>query len=165
MSVEDNKAIVRRFFDEVWNEGNREAIQELVDNDWLPRDPALAHIQPRSGTTGISTFMEVYRSAFPDLKFTIQEIVTEGDIVVTRFEAQGTNSGEEIMISLLGNRNFTIAPTGRTVKTSGVSMSRVVISQRTDVVVRQIKDHSWYWHGIGLLEALAVIQLRERVSR
>ena len=162
MSSKENKAIVRRFFDEVWNEGKRDAILSLVDNDWLPLDPALAHIRPRSGTQGISTFMRVYRSAFPDLKFTVKEIVAEGDIVVTRFEAQGTHSGEEVRVSFLGHRNFTIPPTGRTVKEEGVSVNRIVTSGKSAALVRQIKSNSWYWREIGLLQALAVAQLRER---
>lgn len=161
MSAEENKAIVRRFFDEVWSEGKGDVVRELVDNDWLPFDPALGHIRPRSGTQGISTFVRVYRSAFPDLKFTVGEMAADGDIVVAHFEAQGTHSGEEVRVSLLGHGNFTIPPTGRTVKAEGVSINRIVTSERSDAVVRQIKSNSWYWLEIGLLQALAVAQLKD----
>lgn len=162
MSSKENKAIVQRFFDEVWNEGKRDAVPTLVDNDWLPFDPALSHIRPRSGTQGISTFVRVYRSAFPDLTFTIKELATEGDIVVTHFEVQGTHSGEEIKVSFQGHRNFTILPTGRTVKEQGVSINRITTSERSGALVRQIKSNSWYWREIGLLQALAAMQLKER---
>lgn len=163
MSSEENKAIVRRFFGEVWSEGKMEEVRTLVSNDWLPFDPALDYIRPRSGTQGISTFAGVYRSAFPDLKFTVKEIAAEEDIVVTHFEVQGTHSGEEIKVSFQGHRNFTILPTGRTVKEQGVSINRIKTSEKSAGLVRQIKSNSWYWQEIGLLQALAVAQLRERL--
>jgi predicted ester cyclase len=165
MSVEENKAIVHRFFDEIWNQGKEDVIQELVDNDWLPSDPALAHIRPRSGTSGISTFVRVYRSTFPDLKFTVKEMVADGDTVVTRFDVRGTHSGKEASVSFLGHRNFTIPPAGSTVEASGVSINRIVTSERSGAIVRKIKGNSWYWHDIGPLEALAVAQLRERARK
>jgi len=164
MSAEENKAVVRRFFEEVWSEGNRDAIRDLVHNDWLPNDPALRHIRPRSGTSGIATFMTVYRGAFPDLTFTIEEQVAEGDVVVTRFEARGTHSGEEVTVSFLGHRNVTIAPTGSLLTAHGVSVNRVVTAERDGSVVRKIKSNTWYWRTLGLLEALAVAQLRKQAD-
>jgi predicted ester cyclase len=105
--------------------------------------------------------VKVYRSAFPDLKFTVEEMVAEGDIVVTRFEAQGIYSGEEVNVSFQGHRNFTIPPSGKIVKSSGVSINHIVTSERSGDVVRKIKGNSWYWQKIGLLETLAIAQLRE----
>lgn len=164
MSAEANKPVVRRFFEEVWSEGNRDTIRDLVHNDWLPSDPALRHIRPRSGTSGIATFMTVYRGAFPDLTFVIEEQVAEGDVVVTRFEARGTHSGEEVTVSFLGHRNFTIAPTGSLLTARGVSINRIVTSERDGSVVRKITSNTWYWQTFGLLEALAVAQMRRQAD-
>lgn len=164
MSIEENKAVVQRYFDEVWNGGENanEVIRELVQNDWLPSDPALSHMRPRSGTTGIDVFVRIYRSAFPDLKFTVEEMVAEGDIVVAHFEARGTNSGKEVTIEARRVGRFTIQPSGRTVEAHGLSIHHIVTSEKNGAVIRKIREISWYWRGPGLLEALAIDQLRER---
>lgn len=162
MSSEDNKILVRHFFDEVWNEGKTKEVRSIVSNDWLPFDPALDYIRPRSGTQGITTFVEIYRAAFPDLEFSVKEIIAEENMVVTHFEAQGTHSGEEVRVSFLGHGNFTMQPTGSKVKEKGVSINHITTSAKSAGPVRQIKSNSWYWREIGLLQALAVLQMKKR---
>jgi len=111
MSPEQNKELVRRFFDEVWNKGNFAALDELVDNDFKGEDPVI-------GTFDKAAYLEVvkgYRTAFPDLKLEIVSIVGEGNFVATRWIARGTNKGP-----FLG-----MEPTGKSAVTTGLGMAEV----------------------------------------
>ncbi len=88
MSAESNKTIVRRFFD-LYHAKNDDEAEKLVD----PR--AVIH-QPGMGDLNIKAFRKVgedYRAAFPDGKFTIEELIAEGDRVVVRVTYRGTQRG------------------------------------------------------------------------
>jgi steroid delta-isomerase-like uncharacterized protein len=113
MSNEDNKALVRRFFEEVWNKGNLNVIDELdspnyVDHDAPPGLPA--------GIEGQKQFVKMYRTAFPDLRITVDDVISEGDKVVTRWTARGTHNGPLMEIP----------KTGKKVTVTGISENRVV---------------------------------------
>jgi predicted ester cyclase len=93
---EQNKEIVRRTHDEVWSKGNREVIDELYDTDYV------AHWTSGPDTHGLAELREVIleaRTAFPDLTEDIEQIVAEGDLVVTRFSTGGTFKGNIMGIS------------------------------------------------------------------
>lgn len=79
MTVEKNKAIVRRLWEEVWNQNNLAVCDEIFD-------PAYAEHERR--------FVPVLRAAFPDLHFSIGDMIAEGDKVVTRYTFSGTHKGE-----------------------------------------------------------------------
>ena len=88
MSTESNKTIVRRFFD-LYHAKNDDEAEKLVD----PR--AVIH-QPGMGDLNVKAFRKVgeeYRAAFPDGKFTINEVIAEGDHVVVRTTYRGTQRG------------------------------------------------------------------------
>src|SRR5215217_4268302 len=110
MALEDNKALVRRYFDEVWSQGKLAVVPELVGRDWVPSDGDL-NFQPREGTSGIRAFVSAYRQAYPDLTLTVRDIIAEGNEIVTFFTAEGTHSGE-----FAGH-----PPTGQRVREFGVS--------------------------------------------
>ena len=74
MSAEENKALVHRLLEEVWSQGKLDVIDEIIDDDWIPYDPVL-NKRPRSCTTGVRLFVEMYRVVFPDLSFTVEEMV------------------------------------------------------------------------------------------
>ena len=98
MSSEDNKALVRRFFEEVYNKGNIAAVDELLAPNILlhfdsPSDvPVSAEMQ--LSLEEIKQDYSQFRTAFPDFHYTIELQVAEGDMVVTRGTARGTHMGE-----------------------------------------------------------------------
>ena len=86
---QDNGAIVRRFFEEVWNGGDLSAIEDLVDDHFTNFGNRLpgAHAAMRHIVTA-------WRTAFPDLRYEIQEEIVHGDKVVLRVMLRGTHLGE-----------------------------------------------------------------------
>ena len=115
MSTEENKALARRFRLEVFSQGNIAAIDEICDANWTYHDPSDPQGNWPRGPQGMRQLVNLYRSAFPDLHFTIEEEVAEGDKVVTRWTARGTHKGE-----LMG-----IPPTGRQATVTGITINRI----------------------------------------
>jgi len=88
VSVEENKAVARRFVEEVWNGGNLAVAEELLA-------PGLVDHGPGGGTTdreGFLAYVREFRAAFPDLRFTIDDMLGEGDKVATRVSVRGTQA-------------------------------------------------------------------------
>ena len=112
MSTDKHKAIVRRGIEEFANHGNFAAIDELVDPAYVFHAPGLPALHGRAGFTQM---VMLQRTAFPDQHFTIEEMIGEGETVVTRFTARGTHRGE-----LMG-----IPPTGKQVTFPGILISRI----------------------------------------
>ena len=116
---EQNKALVRRIIEEVVNQGNFDLVNQLVSLEYAYFEPTVGPVRGREGYIGILT---AYRTAFPDMKLTIEQQVAEGDTVVTLWRAEGTHRGE-----LMG-----IAPTGKRVSVQGVVISRIKNGQLAD---------------------------------
>ena len=104
---DQNKAIARRFLEEVVNKGNLAVADRLVVPDFVDHNP-LPGLE--AGAEGFKQSFVVFRAAFPDLKYTIEDIIAEGDKVVVRWTAKGTHKGE-----LLG-----MPATGKHVAITGV---------------------------------------------
>ncbi len=115
MSTEENKALVRRFFavlqQEAWPSGNFQALEPLLSPEYIYHDANT----PLRGYEGFRQMMTMYRNAFPDAQFTIEDMVAEGDRVAVRFTARGTHTGE-----LMG-----APPSGKPVEVSVVTLLRV----------------------------------------
>ena len=111
MSMEENKAKILRFYDEVINKGNLSIINDLVSANIVDH-----HIPPElpKGAEGLKQMVIMFRTAFPDINMTSEEMIAEGDKVVCRFIMRGTHKGE-----LMG-----IAPTGKQVTVSGIETNR-----------------------------------------
>jgi predicted SnoaL-like aldol condensation-catalyzing enzyme len=94
MSTEQNKAVVRRFIEEVLNNQNVALVDELFAPDYVN------HLAP-GGREGFKQFNTMLRSAFPDLKFhgSIEHLIAEGDHVVARITFHYTNAGKEATAS------------------------------------------------------------------
>jgi predicted ester cyclase len=91
MSVEENKALTRRLVEEVWNKGNLAVADELLAAGYVFHHPAG---QVLHGPEEYKQLANAARSAFPDIHFTIDDIVVEGDKVVYRWTLFGTHKGE-----------------------------------------------------------------------
>jgi steroid delta-isomerase-like uncharacterized protein len=109
---EQNKALARRVFEEVWNQGNVDAIDELMSPDFVNHGgpPGI----PSDGE-GFKQMVAMYTSAFPDIHFHIEDQIAEGDTVATRWSGHGTHQGE-----LMG-----IPPTNKQVAVTGIAMDRI----------------------------------------
>ena len=134
MATEDNKALVRREF-EAFNQKNWAAFYELVAPDIVLHD-ASTTIQ---GLEAYKQFVSMYNAAFPDLHFLVEDLIAEGDKVVTRYMAQGTQQG-----ALMG-----IAPTGKQVSVTNILITRIA----NDKAVEQWLN----FDALGMLQQLGVV--------
>jgi len=110
---EENKAVVRRAFDEVANKGDMTTVDEIIAPEYLRHD--LAGGPDAAGPEGVKRLIAGLRAAFPDIKTTIEDIFADGEKVVVRFSVHGTHSGP-----FMG-----IAATGREATWRGVNIYRV----------------------------------------
>jgi steroid delta-isomerase-like uncharacterized protein len=99
---EANKALMRRWFEEVWNQGRPEAIHEMMSencvNHGLSEDPA----QPLRGATGFLPFHTQFREAFPNIEVVVEDTIAEGDKVVARCSVRGKHEGNSLGIEATG---------------------------------------------------------------
>ena len=124
MSTEDNKAIVRRYFEEVHNKGNVAAVDELIaPNPVLHFDSPINVPVPGEMQLSREEIKQVasqFRTTFPDLHYKVELQVAEGDMVVTRVTARGTHKGEYRGMTYKG-----IPPTGKQVTWTETQIFRI----------------------------------------
>lgn len=89
---ERNKMLERRAIEEVWNRGNFALVDELVASDYLGHSSTPTN--ETHGPEGYKQFYAMLRRAFPDIHFTVEDQIAEGDRVVTRWTARGTHTGD-----------------------------------------------------------------------
>ena len=118
----NNKATERRFFEEVWSKGNYAIVNELIAADYFDHDQGV----PARGPAGLIQEVSLFRKAFPDLNFAIEDVIAEGDKVVTRITATGTQRGDL----------FGIPATGIRATISGVYISRYENGKAAEAWVR-----------------------------
>lgn len=105
-----NKSAAVLIMEELYSKGNMDIIDDIVSDEYIYRAPGLEV----KGSRGLKDFVTDYRNAFPDLNVQIDDIIAEGDKVVTRFNMSGTNSGD-----------FDgMAPTNKKVTATGVLISK-----------------------------------------
>ena len=115
--AEENKTLVRRFFDEVFNRQDQNAAVEIIAADFVAHHPAF----PRGirGSGGILQTNAMFRSGFPDLRYEPQDLVSEGDKVAVRWTASGTHNGPFL----------NVPATGRQITVTGIDIFRVANGQ------------------------------------
>lgn len=113
MSTDENKAAIHRWIEEAWNKGNIDVADEIYASDFTAADIHDAAKVLR-GPEGIKQSVIETRAAFPDIRFVIDHLIAEGDLVVGAFTVRGTHKG-----NLAG-----IPPTGKQVIFSAVDIWR-----------------------------------------
>jgi steroid delta-isomerase-like uncharacterized protein len=134
---QENRAVVRRLFDEVWNKGNLSVADELFAPNYAHHDastPDVGH-----GPEGEKKRATLYRTAFPDLQLMTEDMISEGETVVIRWSCQGTHKGD-----LSG-----IAPTGKRINLTGVSIARFAGGKMVEGWVS--------WDALGMFQQLGVV--------
>jgi len=138
--LEENKALIRRSYEEVWHQGNLDIIDEIFVADFISHEPA-GEIR---GVEGLKQFATMFLAAFPDVQITTEDQIAEGDKVVTRWTITGTHKGE-----FMG-----IPPTGVKATWTGISIGRAADDKAVEV---------WFnWDNLGMLQQLGVIPAEER---
>ena len=110
---EENKEKARRMMEEAFGGGKLEVVDEVLDPDFVCYDPNSESGEVRGADT-MKQEIGWFRSAVPDLTYTVEDQVAEGDEVVTRWKATGTHKGEF----------FGVAPTGKRIEMSGIQIDR-----------------------------------------
>ena len=93
---EENKALVRRWFEEVWNRGREEAIDELFDGEGVAHGLADESGSPLRGAAGFKPFFRRFREAFPEVEVVVEDTVSEGDKVAARCTVRGRHRGDSL---------------------------------------------------------------------
>jgi steroid delta-isomerase-like uncharacterized protein len=92
----DNAAVVRRWFEEVWNRGREEAIDELFDEEGVAHGLADEAGSPLRGAAGFKPFFRRFREAFPEMEVVVEDTVAEGDKVAARCTVRGRHRGDSL---------------------------------------------------------------------
>lgn len=90
MPTEDNKLLADRVWEEVWHQGDLRLLDDLFTPDFVRHDPG----RELRGINQNRQFISGLRAAFPDLHFTVEDQIAEGDKVVVRYRFQGTHLGD-----------------------------------------------------------------------
>ncbi len=88
---EENKAIMRRFYEDLFGSGDLSVADEIVATEFVNHNPPPGE---SPGREGIKEFVTLFRTAFPDIHYTVEDQIAEGDKVVTRFTMTGTHRGD-----------------------------------------------------------------------
>jgi steroid delta-isomerase-like uncharacterized protein len=110
--AQDNQALVRRYFEEVINQGKLAVIDEIVAPDYVGHVMGSPEVK---GSEGLKQRLTMLRTAFPDVHIAVDDVVAAGDRVATRTTFHGTHKGE-----FLG-----IAPTGKTITATGIGIMHI----------------------------------------
>ena len=142
MLTETNKALTRRFLEEVFNKGKLNVLDEIIAKDHVTTGPGTLPGLP-TGPEGQKQLVTVYRNAFPDVHFTVDEQIAEGDKVVTRWTGRGTHKGEL----------FGIPATGKSSTVTGIAVDRIANGKIAE---------SWgIFDQFGMMQQLGVIPMPE----
>ena len=112
MGVEENKALIRRFYEEVWGKGDPDVSAEVFHDDYVRHDLRAGAAEP--GAAGQTKIALDFRRAIPDLDWHVDLILGDGEYVVGRWTATGAHTGPW----------GAIAPSGHPVSFSGVNIFR-----------------------------------------
>lgn len=112
MPTPTHREVIQRYFHELFNEGRTELVRELLHPDYVNHSPGWPEL-PR-GRDGVAIVVQAMRSAFPDLSYTIEDVIEQPDAIAVRARVRGTHTGE-----FLGR-----AGTGRKFDVSQITIER-----------------------------------------
>lgn len=137
MSAEENMAIVRHIYEQVFDKHNLGAVDELYTSDFVYHSPR----NPDFDREGLKQGLGAYVAAFPDVQMTIEDMFAAGDRVAVRFTARGTHQGEYMGVP----------PTGKQVTVTSILIHRLAGG-------RMVED--WEWEDqLGVLRQLGLVTL------
>ena len=132
-----NRNSVRRLIEEVWNKGNISVADELFASTYNHHDSSTPDVG--RGPESEKKRVTLYRTAFPDMRLTIDDILAEGETVVARWSCRGTHKGD-----------FNgIAPTGKQFNITGISIARFTNGKMFEGYVN--------WDALGLMQQLGIV--------
>jgi steroid delta-isomerase-like uncharacterized protein len=134
MSVEENKAVVRRYYEEVLNRRNVGTLEEIAVPHYVEHDPLPGQT---GGLQGLQQRVEMLSDAFQP-HFTLEDLIAEGDKVVVRWTNRGTHIGE-----FMG-----IPPTGKSFSIAGIDIHRLQDGKMTE-----------HWHVVDLFSQMQQLGL------
>lgn len=144
MSAEENKAVVRRLVEEVWHQGNMAALNAIIADDYTLHGPNLpGGILDKQG---YRQYVQEVRAAFPDVRYTIEALYADGDMVIWRYTTTGTHRG-----AYMG-----IPATGKSGKITGIAILRVSGGQ-----CHEVWDE---WDNLGMLQQLGILPGMDRLT-
>jgi len=141
----DNTQIARLFIEEILSKGNFDVMEEIVGKDIVVRD----NLAPEGrGQEHLKSQVREYRTAFPDLTFTIEDVLqTTGDRVIVQWRARGTHRGPL----------FGIAPTNRSATTTGVDVMRIMNGK--------IVEGTSYWNAYAVFSQLGLVPALDQLGK
>jgi predicted ester cyclase len=137
MSIEDNKRVVRRFFEEVWNRNDVSKLDEILSSE---NKHYFGANQGRVGPNEARAIIENWRRGFPDFQYHVEDTIAEGDRVVSRVRFTGTHAGN---FEVEGR---TLSPTNSKIEGAEIFIMRVAAGKIVE---------SWtIWDRLGVLRQL-----------
>ena len=139
MAVVTNEQLFQRYFDECANGGNLDLCDEIFAADYQHHDPANPDPRPVVGPQGVKAHLESLKGGFPDLIFDVEDTISDGDQIIVKWTARGTNTGDY----------FGMPATGTSIEISGMNTWRTRDGQAIEGWVNR--------DDMGLLQQLGVI--------
>jgi len=140
----DNKAIVRRLYEEVWNNRKLEVVNELISPSHALQAPNVfgSSIGPEAYKRQVSNLLEAY----PDLRWAIEDIIAEKDKVVACWTYSGTHKGD----------HMGVPPTNKKVSVGGITIHHLAGGK--------IMDSHSNWDALGLMQQLGAVPALEKTK-
>lgn len=102
MSIQHNEQIIERYFDEVWNQGKLNVLDEIIDPKYVNHSPGMPNPEP--GPAGLKPIIAGMRKAFPDLCFNIENMVVTEEQVAVHCTMHGTHTGDLFGLAATGKK-------------------------------------------------------------
>jgi len=112
MAIEQNKAMARRWSEDLWGRGNLAVADDIIAVDYIRNDPGDPF--PARGREDVKRIVAMLRTMLPDFRIHVDAIIAEGDIVVSRYTARATDT-----VGYMG-----MPPTGKSIRTTAMQMFR-----------------------------------------
>jgi len=113
--AEEYETLMHRWFEEVWNQGREEAIDELFSENGVVYGLPTENGEPMRGPKDFKPFYRQFREAFPNIKVSVEDIVRDGDKIAARCSVRGTLEGESLRIS----------PANQPIDITGIAIVRI----------------------------------------